>query len=285
MRQYDFIYHHPEELPEDYRDQLWKFLSIQICIEGGMADEGGIVSHSSSLYKMPESKHRRFISHKMADERKHAYGLFQLAKSIGKDPHKLLGDVRANPEKSRALDAFKEIDYTASHLVFEVFCMLTEAAGGIASIAALGSTYVPWALWSARNFIDEGLTHSIVSMHNIQEAVKQGQRAEAQALFDKIYPYALDLFGAANSRNEGEYLRFGIKTLTNTECRVIWLRQIRERTARAGLKFPDDPYQGVRGRYDECRGGLEHYQGGAIDASKDIAQVRRALAELTPQSH
>lgn len=163
--------------------------------------------------------------------------------------------------------------------------MLTEAAGGIASIAALGSTYLPWALWSARNFIDEGLTHSIVSMHNIQEAVEGGQREEAQALYDQIYPYALDLFGGANSRNEQEYLRFGIKTLTNTECRIIWLRQIRERTLRAGLKFPDDPYQGVRGRYDECRIGLERYQGPAIDETQNLNQVRRALADLTPQAH
>lgn len=284
MRQYDFVYHHPEQLPEDYKRQLWKFLSIQICIEGGMAPETGIFPNSS-VFRMPQSRHRRFIAHKMADERKHAYGLFQLAKSIGQDPHKLLGDVRAFPEKSRALDAFKEIDYASSHLVFEVFCMLTEAAGGIASIAALGSTYVPWALWNARNFIDEGLTHSIVSMHNIAEAVQQGEREEAQALYDQIYPYAVDLFGGANSANEREYMRFGIKTLTNTECRIIWLRQIRERTARAGLKFPSDPYQGKRGRYDECREGLERSGGTEIDEATSLAQIRRAVADLTPQVH
>ncbi|MPW11172.1 hypothetical protein GCT19_37465 [Paraburkholderia sp. CNPSo 3155] len=285
MRTYDFLYHHPEELPEDYKKQLWKFLSIQICIEGGMANESGIGQESSCLYTMPEARHRRFIAHKLADERNHAFGLFRLAKSIGEDPHQLLGDVRAFPEKSRALDAFKEIDYTKSHLVFEVFCFLTEAAGGIASIAALGSTYVPWALWNAKNFIDEGLTHSIVSMYNIKEAVEKGEREEAQRLYDQIYPYALDLFGGANSANEREYLRFGIKTLTNTECRVIWLRQIRERTARAGLKFPDDPYQGKRGRYDECREGLERYFDPVIDGDRDSAQVRKALADLMPAAH
>jgi len=271
MRNFSHVYHLPEELPADYRAQLWKFLSIQICIEGGMADESGL-SPAPFSYEMPEARHRRFIAHKLADERKHAYGLFQLAKSIGYDPHALLAEARAYPEKSRALDAFKEIDFH-SHLVFEVFCMLTEAAGGIASVAALGSTYLPWAAWSARNFIDEGITHSLISMNNIRELVEAGQRDEVQAAYDRIYPYALDLFGGANSANEREYLRFGIKTLTNTECRVLWLRQIRERTALAGLTFPKDPYQGKRNRYDECCPGLESNWGAVFGNSADLAKA------------
>ena len=275
MRKYDFVYASPDELPEDYKNLLWKFLSIQICIEGGMADESGISDRTFS-YAMPAAKHRRFIAHKVADERNHAYGLFQLAKSLGKDPHAFMADVRRNPERSRALDAFKDINMRESHMVFEIFCMLTEAAGGIASIAAQGSTYLPWAMWNARNFIDEGLTHSIISMNNVREAVDAGHGAEAQRLYDWIYPYALDLFGSADSANEREYMRMGIKTMTNTECRVIWLRQMRERTAQAGLRFPDDPYQGKRGRYDECRPGLES-NWGAIQAAAQASAPALAI--------
>lgn len=279
MRKYDFVYATPEELPDDYRNLLWKFLSIQICIEGGMSDESG-VSDRIFNYPMPEAKHRRFIAHKVADERNHAYGLFQLAKSIGKDPHAFLGDVRDNPERSRALDAFKDINMRESHMMFEVFCMLTEAAGGIASIAAQGSTYLPWAMWNAKNFIDEGLTHSIISMNNVREAVDAGQGEEAQRLYDVVFPYAIDLFGSAESANEREYMRFGIKTMTNTECRVIWLRQIRERTERAGLKFPDDPYQGKRGRYDECRLGLESNWGAIQKGRATKESVATGLAAV-----
>lgn len=83
----------------------------------------------------------------------------------------------------------------------------------------------------------------------------------------------LDAFGAANSANEDAYLRYGIKTLTNTECRVIWLRQMRDRTAKAGLKFPQDPYQGKRGRYDECEEGLERNWGAFADQVITEAQV------------
>src|SRR5690606_7057140 len=126
---------------------------------------------------------------------------------------------------------------------------------------------------------DEGLTHSIISMNNIREAVDAGQREEAQAHYDLIYPYAIDLFGGANSANEREYLRLGIKTLTNTECRVIWLRQIRERTALAGLKFPDDPYQGKRGRYDECRPGLESNWGVTLGDASQLAAAAHALTQ------
>ncbi len=265
MRTYDVVYTRPEQLPEDYREQLWKFLSIQICIEGGMSDESGITPGGVNTYPVPAAKHRHFMAFKMADEGDHTYGLFQLAKSIGKDPHALLHKVRTGAVKDRALDAFTQLDWNSSHLRFEVFCMLTEAAGGIASTSAMGATYVPWAMWNARNFIDEGLTHSVLSMHNVREEVDAGHKEELQALLDEMFPYALDLFGAANTPNEAAYIKFGIKTMTNTECRVIWLRQMRERIAKAGLRFPDDPYQGARGRYDECREGLES-NWGAIKA-------------------
>jgi len=257
MRTYDFVYTQPEQLPEDYREQLWKFLSIQTCIEGGMADASGINPNGLNTYPMPAAKHRHFMAFKMADEGDHAYGLFQLSKGIGKDPHQLLHKVRTGEIKDRALDAFTQLDWSSSHLRFEVFAMLTEAAGGIASIAAMGSTYIPWAMWSARNYIDEGITHSLLSMNNVRERVEAGEREEAQALMDEMYPFALDLFGAANTKNEAAYLKFGIKTMTNTECRVIWMRQMRERIGITGLNFPSDPYQGSRGRYDECREGLE----------------------------
>ena len=267
MRTYDFVYTRPEQLPDDYKAQLWKFLSIQTCIEGGMADELGITPEGINTYPMPAAKHRHFMAFKMADEADHAYGLFQLAKSIGQDPHQLLHQVRSGETPDRALDAFTQLDWNSSHLRFEVFAMLTEAAGGIASTSAMGSTYVPWAMWNARNFIDEGLTHSVLSMHNVRERVDAGEKEEAQALLDEMFPFALDLFGAANTKNEAAYLEFGIKTMTNTECRVIWLRQMRERIAKAGLKFPDDPYRGARGRYDECRDGLES-NWGAIRTDK-----------------
>lgn len=39
MRTYDFVYHRADQLPQGYRDQLWKFVSIQISLEGGMGDD------------------------------------------------------------------------------------------------------------------------------------------------------------------------------------------------------------------------------------------------------
>lgn len=277
MRQYDFIYHRADQLPREYRDQLWKFVSIQISLEGGMANETGI--ERPMFLKVPDAKHRHFLDYKMAGEAVHAYGLFQIAKDIGHDPHAFVAEIRRDPQKSRALDAFK-LDYIyQTHLAFEVFSMLTELAGGIASIAMMGSTYVPWAMWNARNFLDEGMEHSVISTNNVREYVESGQRTEAQSLYDRLYPHALDLFGRAGSENEERYLRFGIKTMTNTECRVIWIRMIRDRTAQAGLTFPKDPYQGVRGRYDECREGVESNWGVAV--VQHAQQLASAVAPPT----
>ena len=266
MHRHEAIYTHPDQLTDEYKEQLWKFLSIQICIEGGMGDAKGIPPHNAmTAHEFPETRHRRFIANKLADERDHAYGLFQVAKGIGKDPHALLAAVREDPEKTRALDAMKELERIGTHLEFEVLCLLGEAAGGIASLGMVGGTYLPWSMWNARNFLDEGLTHSLLSMRQCREAVDAGDGEIAQAHYDHHYPFWLDAFGAANTPNEEAYLRLGIKTLTNTECRVIWLRQMRDRTEKAGLKFPQDPYQGKRGRYDECEEGLEGNWGAFSD--------------------
>ena len=268
------MYFYPDQLSEEFKEQLWKFLSIQICIEGGMGNAKGIPPRNTMLaHEFPETRHRAFINNKMADERDHAFGLFQVAKGIGKDPHALLSAVRDDPSKTRALDAMKELDRIETHLEFEVLCLLGEAAGGIASLGMVGGNYLPWVMWNARNFLDEGLTHSLLSMRQVREAVDNGEGELAQEFYDHHYPFWLDAFGAANSANEDAYLRYGIKTLTNTECRVIWLRQMRDRTAKAGLRFPQDPYQGKRGRYDECEEGLEGNWGAFADQVITEAQV------------
>ncbi|HVA79648.1 MAG TPA: Phenylacetic acid catabolic protein [Candidatus Binataceae bacterium] len=245
-------------------------MSIQISLEGGLGNDLGI--EKGKGYPVPSSRERNFLDYKFAGEAKHAYGLFQIAKDIGKDPHAFVAEFRRNPAKSRKLDAFKLDKFFKSHLGFETFCMLTETAGGIMSIAMMGSTYIPWAMWNARNYLDEGIDHPVISMHNVREAVARGEREECQALYDECYPYALDLFGSPNSENEKRYLDYGIKTMANTECRVIWMRVIKERTRVAGLKFPDDPYQGVRRRYDECREGFETNWGALSDATSTLVR-------------
>lgn len=273
MRHYNFVYHRPDQLPQGYRDQLWKFVSMQISLEGGMGNDVGVDQEVGLSYPVPGARERNFLEYKMAGEAKHAYGLFQIAKDIGHDPHTFVAEFRRDISKSRRLDAFKLTHLFRSYLGFEVFSMLTETAGGIMSIAMMGSTYIPWAMWNARNYLDEGIDHPVISMHNIAHAVKQGKREECQALYDEVYPHAIDLFGRPNSENEKRYLDYGIKTMTNTECRVIWMRVIRERTKLAGLKFPDDPYRGVRGHYEECREGFENNWGAT--GRTDSAFVRK----------
>lgn len=282
MRTYDFVYHRPEQLPQGYRDQLWKFVSIQISLEGGMGNDLGIEKEGAGLsYPVPGARERNFLEYKMAGEAEHAYGLFQIAKDIGHDPHAFVAAFRRNPDKARKLDAFKLDKFFKTYLGFEVFSMLTETAGGIMSIAMMGSTYVPWAMWNARNYLDEGIDHPVISMHNVRAAVERGQREECQALYDEIYPYAIDLFGSPNSENEKRYLDYGIKTMTNTECRVIWMRVIRERTRIAGLKFPDDPYQGMRRRYGECEEGFETNWGALAGATSSL--VRKYVGDAAAE--
>ena len=117
----------------------------------------------------------------------------------------------------------------------------------ITILASLGSNYIPYAIWSARNYMDEGMAHAGIGKVIAQRGIDEGRAKEIQRLFDKRYPLVLDYFGSEKPSNE--FIDLGIKVRSNKELRRRWmLDQIRD-CKELGVHMPEDPFQGLRQHY------------------------------------
>jgi 1,2-phenylacetyl-CoA epoxidase catalytic subunit len=183
-------------------------------------------------------------SHTIQEEGEHGEGMVDLLRNLGEDAQAVIDDMR-DGEGAYLLDFFKiEIE---SWDEIGIMRWLSERAAGYQSLASLGSNYLPYAIWSARNYMDEGMAHAGVGKVIAQRAIDDGRAAEIQRLFNKRYPSVIDYFGSENLENA--FIDLGIKVRSNKELRRRWLKdQIRD-CAELGVNMPDDPLQGDRAHY------------------------------------
>jgi 1,2-phenylacetyl-CoA epoxidase catalytic subunit len=253
---YPFFWVTADQMPNEARDTFSKLVTMQLTREGGGGPEkSGVGATRSVRVEYPTIEQFLHGAQISGDESCHMYGLASVAKSLGADPYPIVRKSRsANMEERRQvreIELFRNPLAYGSWIAHNVRRIFSERAGGYASIASLGSTYLPWAIWNARNFMDEGIVHSRDSAENLKALIDAGHREEIQQRFNKLFPWGIDMFGANDSENNRTYVKWGVKTLTNRECRALWLLSLQEDAEFAGLEMPGDPYQGVRTRYDD----------------------------------
>lgn len=252
---YPFFWTEAEDMPADAKETFLKLITMQLTREGGGGpDKKGVGATRNVRVEYPTLEQFLHGVQISGDESCHMYGLASVAKSLGGDPYPIVRKSRSAKMEERSqvreLELFRNPKAYGSWIAHNVRRIFSERAGGYASIASLGSTYLPWAIWNARNFLDEGITHSRDSAENLK-ALDPGQRRDVQQRFNELYPWGLDMFGSNDSENNRTYIKWGVKTLTNRECRALWLLSLTEDAEFAGLQMPEDLYQGARGRYDD----------------------------------
>ena len=63
-------------------------------------------------------------------------------------------------------------------------------------------------------------------------------RETIQAYVEKMWPRAIQSFGAAHSANEKAYMECGLKTRTNAMCQQLFIDLIKEDFKELGLTVP-----------------------------------------------
>lgn len=223
-------------LPKAYRDKLSKLLKMHLSSE--------YTTTYLEALDPPTAEDIAEWSHTVQEEGEHGEGMVDLLRDLGEDPQVVIDDMRYGDGKY-LLDFFKvEIE---SWDEIGIMRWLSERAAGYQSLASLGSNYIPYAIWSARNYMDEGMAHAGIGKVIAQRSIDEGRAAEIQRLFDKRYPLVLDYFGSEKPQNE--FIDLGIKVRSNRELRRRWmLDQIRD-CEELGVRMPDDPFQGLRQHY------------------------------------
>jgi 1,2-phenylacetyl-CoA epoxidase catalytic subunit len=132
-----------------------------------------------------------------------------------------------------------------------VFKFLGEWGGMLQNLAGIGSRYLPYAIWNARTFQDEGFVHFEAGRKVLESyAADESQVPRLRTAVAKWYPLCIDMFGSAESPNDAKCLEYGIKTLSNRELREAWLDGALPTLFQYDL-VPADPLLGKRQRYDE----------------------------------
>ncbi|MDH3689054.1 MAG: phenylacetate-CoA oxygenase subunit PaaI [Gammaproteobacteria bacterium] len=223
---------------EEYFSYLIRLLTVQISSE----------YNSYQIQEVPpELPHEMVeLAETMRDEAYHGIGLARILRELGVDPEPIRRDAMFGSRK-KVLGIFLVPMETYVH----VACLrwLGERVGGYQSIAVHGCSYVPYAVWSARNYLDEGRTHSYHGRDVLVRFIKQGRRDEVQKIAELYYPHALDMFGGNNTPNELAYLKHGIKTWRNNDLRRIWIETIAADWDMLGLVKPNNMWKGIRHDY------------------------------------
>ena len=68
-----------------------------------------------------------------------------------------------------------------------------------------------------------------------------GNRTRVNATLSRLFPEALDFFGAPHSKNNELFVRWGLKRRSNSDMRAEYVRQVREFVEKYSLTMPDIP--------------------------------------------
>ncbi len=263
------IYLRPEEVPADVRQFIVKMLTVQIQSEYADAPD-----RSGSICPTVEDK--TWLDLQIAQEKQHGLGVSQILRDMGIDPMPYIKEAESSVTVgARKLDYFRmRMEDWVERTMTRV---LAERTGGIQSIAGLGASYVPLAVWHAKNYVDEALGHTKQGNAYAKKLVDQGRRDECQRAIEKFYPSCLDIFGGVGTPNERRYLELGVKTLSNNQSRLLWMKSL-ERDLRAmSLDMPAALWQGGRREYpEESLAGTGLY----LETADVPAEVRPAIVAV-----
>lgn len=235
------LYRRASDLPADAKAFIVKMLTVQLQSEYADAPD-----RSGSICPTVEDK--SWLDFQIAQEKAHGLGVAQILEDVGVDPGPLIAQAETSVmEGDRKLDYFKI--RMADWIERSMTRVLAERTGGVQSIGGLGASYIPLAVWNAKNYVDEALGHTAQGVNYARRLVEEGRSTECQQAVDKFYPSCLDIFGGVGTPNEKRYVELGIKTLTNNQSRALWIRSLERDLDALNLKMPQARWQGIRSSY------------------------------------
>ncbi len=263
------IYLRAEQVPDDVRQFIVKMLTVQIQSEYADApDRSGSVC--------PTAEDKAWVDFQIAQEKEHGLGVSRILRDMGVDPLPYIKEAESSVTVGgRKLDYFRmRMEDWVERSMTRV---LAERTGGIQSIGGLGASYVPLAVWHAKNYVDEALGHTAQGNKYAKRLVAEGRREECQKAIEKFYPSCLDIFGGVDTPNEKRYLELGVKTLSNNQSRLLWIKSLERDLKEISLEMPAALWKGNRREYpEESLASTGLY----LDASDVPAQVRPLIAKV-----
>ena len=217
------------KMPKEYQDLLIRVLTIQADSELG----GPHLYVERWILAAPTAEDQMMLAKTAAEEIDHHRKFVKVLAELNVDVSYQI----QNRRQERILEIFRDpLETWADMGVFGTF---VDRVGGYHLEDFGDCSYVP-AARIIPQILREETQHIAHGLRILDRLCNTPEgKAEVQKSVDKMYPRCLDMFGKSDSKRSVQFVEWGIKKRSNTECR----KQYREESLRVmeqfGLKEPD----------------------------------------------
>ncbi len=224
------------ELPPGYDDLMVKLLHVQASSE-----LMSVLTFRDYLDRAPTVDDRWALARVIADEMRHGMQVCRVLETFGARGQAVVGallDMRLGEAK---LDSFNEPLHSWGDVL--AFMMLIDRVGDFQLRNLEECSYAPLAR-ALPLMLHEEQFHIAIGVNGVRRMIDDphyyGHREEAQALVDRWYPRALDMFGHSGSAASRQAIAWGIKKWDNDEVRAMYVDEVGRLIADLGLITPAD---------------------------------------------
>lgn len=214
-----------DRYPPEYRTAITKIVVSHTVNEL----KGALTFDEPAIRLAPNPKFKWLVSRNTMEEFGHHILFSRLADQLKAD---------WKDKKPLTLFDFPVVNW----LEFGVIKATVDVAELIELDDLVNATYLPLRKVAKDTYAEEkfhvGLGRDILKSLLEEDPKNLGK---IQEVFDRLFPLALDFFGAANSKNNELFQKWGLKKRTNTEMRAEYIREIRAFAQKFGLKMPEVP--------------------------------------------
>lgn len=224
----------PGELPGGYDELMLKILHVQASSE-----MMSVLTFRDYLDRAPTLDDRWALARVVADEMRHGMQICRVLETFGARGQSIVRSLLDMRRGEAKLDSFNEPLRTWGDVL--AFMMLIDRVGDFQLRNFEECSYAPLAR-ALPLMLHEEQFHIAIGVNGFRRMIDDpayyGNREEAQALVDRWYPRALDMFGHSGSAASRQAIAWGIKKWDNDEVRGMYLEEVGQLIRELGLSVP-----------------------------------------------
>ncbi len=234
-----------EELPPLYKKALKNLLWMQHDSE-----YSGSLGYAPWIDKAPTMQEKVIVAQIVKDEMRHASVIYKLLEGLGENVlgHIEKSDLAFKSEEDEANIGFKRLkeDYRVNIFYYGInywedfilFNFLMDRAAGHQLEDTLESTYLPWKK-GIEGIYKEEIMHMAHGDKWIKILANGDKKEFLQERLNLWWPRVMNIFGSTKGRSNDLYVNLGLKKRTNAVVRDVFVKEIQEMCAEAGLVLPE----------------------------------------------
>lgn len=226
-----------DELPDEYRQLLLKFLAVQADTE-----LGSIEQYLPWLVRAPRAEDRWIVARQQADEVRHGLEMLRLLRLFGPEGEALERDVLRRRLGEHFLPAFN-IPLETWPDVLAHACLM-DRVGEYQLRSMADCSFAPLAR-AIGPIVQEERMHPGYGTRGLARMARgedpHGTPADAQAAIDRWWPRALATFGKPRSRTAERMVYFGMRDALPDALRAQYIAEVGAILTQIGLRVPPVP--------------------------------------------